>query len=390
MDVKEEAIKLHEKFQGKLEVHSKVPLNTKQDLTLAYTPGVAEPCLRIAKNKNDVYKYTFKGNMVAIVTNGTAVLGLGDIGPQAGLPVMEGKALLLKRFANVDAFPICLDTKDSKEIANIIQKISPGFGGINLEDIAAPYCVEIERILEKTLDIPLFHDDQHGTAVVTTAGILNALKLVKKTPQDIKVVIVGAGASGYAITRMLAPLGFKDILAVDIGGILYRGDESLNFVQQEIAQKTNIHNQKGTLSNALEGADLLIGVSVGNIVTQEMVRKMNKDSIIFATANPTPEIFPQDAKQAGAFIVGTGRSDFPNQINNVLAMPGIFRGTFDAKATRITEGMKLAASKALASLIDEKELTPDYIIPNVFDERVVPSVAKAVKDAAIKEKVIRI
>ena len=385
----QEALELHEKWKGKIEVISRVPVDNKHDLSVAYTPGVAEPCKYIHKNKAEVYKYTSKYNLVAIVTDGTAVLGLGDIGPEAALPVMEGKAVLFKEFGGVDAFPICLDSKDVDEIVSAVKLIAPTFGGINLEDISAPRCVLIENKLKEALDIPIFHDDQHGTAVVVLAGLINALKITGKKLEDIKVVLSGAGAAGSAIIKMLIGAGVKDILACSRRGILTADVEYENWLHNEIASYTNPERISGTLADALKGADVFIGVSAKGLVTEEMVRSMNEDAIVFAMANPDPEVEPQIAKRAGARIVGTGRSDHPNQINNVLAFPGIFRGALDARASDINTEMKLAAAYAIASLISDEELNEDYIIVPAFDERVGETVAKAVYEAAVESGVAR-
>ena len=379
MNYNELALKLHEEKQGKIEVVSKVPVNTKEDLSLAYTPGVAEPCRKIAKDKEEVYRYTNKGNMVAVVTDGTAVLGLGDIGPEAGMPVMEGKCVLFKEFGNVDAFPICLDTKDTNEIVETIVRIAPSFGGINLEDISAPRCFEIEKKLKERLSIPVFHDDQHGTAIVLLAALINALKVVHKEVEEIKVVISGAGAAGSAIGKLLMEYGVKHLMYVDKDGILNK-DTAKNEAQLELCKNTNLENLSGTIGDALVGADVFIGVSAPNIVKKEMVSKMNHDAIVFPMANPTPEIMPEEAFEGGACIVGTGRSDYPNQINNVLVFPGLFRGALDARAKEITEEMKMRAAMAIAELVSEEELKEDYIIPGVFDKRVATAVAKAVKE----------
>lgn len=389
MDIKEEAMEMHEQWRGKIEVISSVPLKDKKDLSLAYTPGVAEPCLEIAKDKNRVYDLTRKRNLVAVVTDGSAVLGLGDIGPEAAMPVMEGKCILFKHFGNVDAFPVCLDTKDTEKIIETVKLLAPTFGGINLEDIGAPRCFEIEERLKKELDIPVFHDDQHGTAIVVIAGVINALKLVDKKTEEVTVVVNGAGAAGSAITRMLINLGVKDILLCDRQGILYPGAPYNDSHKEEMAKITNINQKQGTLMDAMIGADVFIGVSAANTVTEEMVRAMNQDAIVFAMANPIPEIMPDLAKQAGARVVGTGRSDFPNQVNNVLAFPGIFRGALDVRAKEINEEMKLAAAKAIAELIDKEALTEEYIIPDVFDLRVADKIAQAVARAAIATKVNR-
>jgi malate dehydrogenase (oxaloacetate-decarboxylating) len=390
MNYFEESLKLHEKNAGKIEVKSKVKIETREDLSLAYTPGVAEPCRKIHENEENVYKYTSKGNLVAVVTDGTAVLGLGDIGPKAGLPVMEGKAILFKEFANIDAFPICLDTKNVDEIVKTVKLIAPGFGGINLEDIGAPRCFEVEERLKKELDIPVFHDDQHGTAIVVLAAIINALKVVNKKIEDIKVVINGAGAAGTAIAKLLLSSGVKKLIACDKVGILYRGIENVDDAKKELAKVTNPDNIKGTLADALVGADVFIGVSAPGIVNQDMVRAMNKDSILFAMANPTPEIMPDEAKAAGARVIGTGRSDFPNQVNNVLAFPGIFRGALDVRAKEINEAMKIAAAHAIASIIKDKDLNENNVIPQVLDRTVAANVAEAIKKAARASGVARI
>ncbi|MCX7917588.1 MAG: NAD-dependent malic enzyme [bacterium] len=382
-DLKKEALKLHKKVKGKLEIKPKVPLKTKSDLSLAYTPGVAIPCLEIKEDKNKVYEYTWKGNSVAIVTDGSAVLGLGNIGPYAALPVMEGKAILFKQFGEVDAIPVCLDTQEVEEIIDIVKKISPAFGGINLEDISAPRCFIIEKRLNEELDIPVFHDDQDGTAIVVLAGLINALKLVKKKIEDVKIVINGAGAAGIAITKMLYKVGARKILLCDREGIIYKGrKENMNFAKEEITEYL-LESKKGNLKDAMKGSDVFIGVSGPNLVTEEMVKSMNKYAIVFAMSNPIPEIMPDRAKKAGAYIVGTGRSDFPNQINNLLAFPGIFRGTFDAKAKKITEKMKISASYAIANYIPENKLSPSFIIPSALDKNVAKAVAKAVKESAI-------
>lgn len=376
----EKALKMHEEKQGKIEVVSKVKVNNKEDLALAYTPGVAEPCRKIAENKDLVYKYTSKQNLVAVVSDGSAVLGLGDIGPEASMPVMEGKALLFKEFANVDAFPICLDTKDTEEIIKTVKYLAPTFGGINLEDISSPRCFEIEERLKKELDIPVFHDDQHGTAIVVSAGVINGLKLVNKKFEDIKVVVNGPGAAGTAIIKMLINLNAKDIVVCDIDGILDINNPSLDDHKKQLAKMTNKNNIKGNLVDAIKDADVFIGVSAPNIVTKEMIESMNKDAIVFAMANPTPEIMPNIAKEGGARVIGTGRSDFANQINNVLAFPGIFKGVLRSRKKQITEEMKVASAYAIASIITDDELRDDYVIPDAFDERVVERVAKAVEE----------
>lgn len=381
MAYKEEALKFHEEKRGKLEVVPKVEVNNAHDLALAYTPGVAEPCKLIHEDSELQYKYTAKGNLIAVVTDGSAVLGLGNIGAKAGMPVMEGKSILFKKFGGVDAFPIMLDTQDVDEIVNTVKNIAPGFGGINLEDISAPRCFEIERKLDEMLDIPVFHDDQYGTAIVVTAALINACKLVKKDYADLKVVINGSGAAGIAIAYMMLNLGVKNILVCDSKGIIYRGNEKNNWIKAEIAEKTNPNNEEGTLKDAMVGADVFIGVSAPGVLTKDMVKTMNKDAIVFAMANPVPEIYPDEAKEAGAKIVGTGRSDFANQINNSLAFPGIFRGALDRRAKTITFDMKVAAAHAIADLVDDKDLTVDHIMPDMFDERVPKAVAKAVYHA---------
>lgn len=381
MAYKEEALKFHEEKRGKLEVVPKVEVNNAHDLALAYTPGVAEPCKLIHEDEELQYKYTAKGNLIAVVTDGSAVLGLGNIGAKAGMPVMEGKSILFKKFGNVDAFPIMLDTQDVDEIVNTVKNIAPGFGGINLEDISAPRCFEIERKLDEMLDIPVFHDDQYGTAIVVTAALINACKLLKKDYADLKVVINGSGAAGIAIAYMMLNLGVKNILVCDSKGIIYRGNEKNNWIKAEIAEKTNPDNQEGTLKDAMVGADVFIGVSAPGVLTKDMVKSMNKDAIVFAMANPVPEIYPDEAKEAGAKIVGTGRSDFANQINNSLAFPGIFRGALDRRAKTITFDMKVAAAHAIADLVSDEELTLDHIMPDMFDERVPKAVAKAVYNA---------
>ena len=389
MSILKEALELHVKWKGKIEVTSKVPVKTKYDMSTAYTPGVAEPCKEIYKNKDDVYKYTGKGNLVAIVTDGTAVLGLGDIGPEAALPVMEGKAVLFKAFAGVDAFPICIPSKDVEDIVQTVKMIEPGFGGINLEDISSPRCAEIERRLKEELDIPVFHDDQHGTAVVVVAGLINALKIVNKRFDNIKIAMSGAGAAGAAITKMLISMGVNNIVVCNSKGILARDEKYSNWVHQEIAEMTNQDIEKGTLADAMVDADVFIGVSVKDIVSKEMVEKMAENAIVLPMANPDPEILPEIAKEAGARVIGTGRSDFPNQINNVLAFPGIFRGALDAKASDINEEMKMAAAIAIAELITEEELNEEYIIVPAFDPRVGEAVAKRVFAAAVETGVAR-
>ena len=382
MDYNSLSLKMHEENKGKVEVISKVKIKDRDDLSTAYTPGVAEPCRKIRDNKADVYKYTCKGNMVAVVSDGTAVLGLGDIGPEAAIPVMEGKSILFKEFGNVDAFPICLDTKDVDEIVETVKRIAPVFGGINLEDISAPRCFEIERRLKEELDIPVFHDDQHGTAIAVSAGLINALKLVGKPFDQANVVINGAGSAGISICRLLLQLGIGNVVLVDKNGALCPGQDWMNPAQTEMAEITNKDRQTGALAEIMKGKDVFIGVSAPNIVTSDMVASMAKDPIVFAMANPTPEIMPEEAKKGGVRVMATGRSDYPNQINNVLVFPGIFRGALDAKATAITEEMKIAAAKAIASIVSDDELNEEYIIPGAFDERVARVVAKAVCDEA--------
>ena len=377
MDYPKESLRLHGEWRGKIEMVARVPVKTKDDLSLAYTPGVAQPCLEIQKDLSKSYELTRRWNMAAVITDGSAVLGLGDIGPEAGMPVMEGKCVLFKAFGDVDAFPICVKTKDVDEFVETVYNISGSFGGINLEDIAAPRCFEIERKLKEKCDIPIFHDDQHGTAVITLAGLTNALKVVGKKKEDVKVVTSGAGAAAIAITKLLLSAGFRDITMCDRKGAIYQGREGLNWIKTEMAEATNLSRKAGTLADMLVGADVFIGVSAPNTVTTEMVKTMNKDAIIFACANPTPEIFPDAAKAGGARVISTGRSDYPNQINNVLAFPGIFRGAFDVRASDINEEMKVAAAEALAGLVGD-ELSEDYIIPAAFDPRVGPAVAKAV------------
>lgn len=389
LSVKEKALKLHKDNQGKLEVISKVPVNTKEDLSLAYTPGVAEPCLKIKENYDDIYEYTSKGNIVAVVTNGTAVLGLGDIGAGAGLPVMEGKAVLFKTFAGVDAFPICLNSKNVDEIINTVKLMEPSFGGINLEDIKAPECFEIERRLKEEMNIPVFHDDQHGTAIVVLAAIINSLKVTKRNIADAKFVINGAGSAGISIAKLLMRAGAKHVTMVDRIGIIEESQEWMNDAQKEIAKVTNREHLTGTLAEAVKGADAFIGVSAPGVLTKEMVSTMAKDSIVFAMANPVPEIFPDEAKAGGALVAGTGRSDYPNQVNNLLAFPGIFRGALDVRATDINEEMKIAAAYGIAELIPESELTPDYVIPAATDRRISPVVASFVAKAAIDTGIAR-
>lgn len=390
MDIRQESLKKHYEWNGKIEVVSTVPINSSEDLALAYTPGVAEPCLEIQKDYNKSYELTRRNNLVAVITDGTAVLGLGDIGPEAGMPVMEGKCALFKAFGDVDAFPICVRSKSVDEIVNTVYMISGSFGGINLEDISAPRCFEIEKRLKEICDIPIFHDDQHGTAVIVAAGLLNALKIVGKKIEDIKVVMNGAGAAGIAIAKHLMNMGVKDVTMCDSKGIICKGDERLNPVKQEMAEITNLSRKTGSLADAMVDADVFLGISAAGCVTQDMVKTMAKDPIIFAMANPTPEIMPDLAKEAGAAVVGTGRSDFPNQINNVLAFPGIFRGALDCRASDINEEMKIAASYALASIVDDDKLSADYILPHAFDPRVGKAVAEAVKKAAVESGVARI
>ena len=379
MTLAEKALKLHEEWNGKLETVSKTPVKSREDLALAYTPGVAEPCKVIAQDKEAAYKYTMKANTVAVVSDGSAVLGLGNIGPYAAMPVMEGKAVLFKEFGGINAVPICLDTQDTEEIIKAVTYLAPGFGGINLEDISAPRCFEIEERLKATLDIPVFHDDQHGTAIVVLAGIINALKVVGKKKEDCKVVVNGAGSAGVAITRLLLTYGFPYIVMCDKVGIVSRDTEGLNWMQQKMTEVTNPKNETGSLADAMKGADIFVGVSAPGIVTEEMVASMNKDAILFAMANPVPEIMPDLAKKAGARVVGTGRSDFPNQFNNVVAFPGIFKGALEGRATQITEEMKLAAANAIASLVPEDELSDDNIMPEAFMPQVADAVAEAVK-----------
>ena len=390
MDYAKESLRLHGEWKGKIEVVATVPVASKEDLSLAYTPGVAQPCLEIQKDVNRSYDLTRRHNLCAVITDGTAVLGLGDIGPEAGMPVMEGKCVLFKSFGDVDAFPLCIKSKDVDEIVNTVYLISGSFGGVNLEDIAAPRCFEIERKLKEKCDIPIFHDDQHGTAVITLAGLTNALKVVGKKKEDVKVVTSGAGAAAISIVKLLLSAGYKNITMCDRKGAIYAGRDGLNWIKEEMAQVTNLEKKPGSLADQLVGADVFIGVSAPGTVTTEMVKTMNRDAIIFACANPTPEIFPEDAKAGGARVISTGRSDYPNQINNVLAFPGIFRGTFDVRASDINEEMKMAAAEALAGLISENELSEDYIIPKAFDPRVGPAVAKAVAEAARRTGVARI
>lgn len=388
--LREEALKMHKENRGKLGVYSKVQVNNGKDLSLAYSPGVAEPCIDIHEDEGKVYDYTIKGNLVAVVSNGTAVLGLGNIGPKAAMPVMEGKSLLFKSFANVDAFPICIDATETDKIVEIVKSLEPTFGGVNLEDIAAPQCFEIEDRLREICNIPIFHDDQHGTAIVTVAGLLNSLKLVDKKMENIRVVINGAGAAGVAIVKLLLRMGVKDVILCDSKGIIYENRPyGMNPFKDELAKITNKDQKQGELSKALVQADVFIGVSAPGVVTKEMVRSMNRDSIIFAMANPIPEIMPEEAKDAGAYVVGTGRSDFPNQVNNVLAFPGIFRGALDVQAKEINEEMKLAAVYAIAGLIEDNDLNPNYVIPDPFDPRVAAHVAAAVAKAAIETNAAR-
>ena len=390
MTLQEESLKLHEQWRGKIEVISKVPVKDKHDLSVAYTPGVAEPCLKISENVDLSYAYTRRWNLVAVVTDGTAVLGLGDIGPEAGMPVMEGKCVLFKSFADVDAFPLCIRSKDVDDIVNTVRLLAGSFGGINLEDISAPRCFEIEKRLKECCDIPIFHDDQHGTAVVTAAAMINAMKLTGRRLEEQECVISGVGAAGVAITRLLMRMGLRNVILCDTKGAIWEGREGLNPFKQEMARISNREMKKGSLQDVIKGADIFIGVSAPGIVTQDMVRSMNPNPLIFAMSNPVPEIMPDLAKEAGAAVVGTGRSDFPNQINNVLAFPGIFRGALDVRARDINDEMKIAAAYAIAGLISDDELTPDYIIPAPFDPRVAPAVAKAVAQAARDSGVARI
>ena len=390
MDFNELALKMHEENHGKISVISKVKVENRDDLSTAYTPGVAEPCRKIHANEDDVYRYTAKGNLIAVVSDGTAVLGLGDIGPKAAMPVMEGKSILFKTFAGIDAFPICLDTKNVDEIVNTVKYLAPTFGGINLEDISAPRCFEIESRLRKELDITVFHDDQHGTAIVVAAGLLNAIKLVGKKIEDVNIVINGAGSAGISIAKLLLQFGVGDIVLVDKAGALAKGQDWMNPAQIAMAECTNRNNQTGSLADIIKGKDIFIGVSGPNVLTAEMVSAMAKDAIVFAMANPTPEIMPEEAKKGGARVVATGRSDYPNQINNVLVFPGIFRGALDVRASDITERMKIAAAKAIASIITDDELSEEYIIPGAFDKRVVEVVAKAVADEARAENIAKL
>ena len=390
MDYAKESLRLHGEWKGKIEVVTTVPVKTKEDLSLAYTPGVAQPCLEISKDVNKSYDLTRRHNLCAVVTDGTAVLGLGDIGPEAGMPVMEGKCVLFKAFGDVDAFPLCVKSKDVDEIVNTVYMISGSFGGVNLEDISAPRCFEIERKLKEKCDIPIFHDDQHGTAIVTLAGLINALKVVGKKKEDVKIVTSGAGAAAISIVKLLLSYGFTNVIMTDRSGAIYAGRDGLNWIKEEMAQVTNLEKKAGKLADVIVGADVFIGVSAPGTLTTEMVKTMNKDAIVFACANPTPEIFPDDAKAGGAAVISTGRSDYPNPVNNVLAFPGIFRGTFDVRASDINEEMKMAAALAIANLISDEELNADYIIPAAFDERVGPAVAKAVAEAARASGVARI
>ncbi len=390
MDYANESLRLHGLWKGKIEVTATVPVATREDLSLAYTPGVAQPCLEIQKDVRRSYDLTRRHNLCAVITDGSAVLGLGDIGPEAGMPVMEGKCVLFKAFADVDAFPLCVKSKDVDEIVNTVYLISGSFGGVNLEDISAPRCFEIERKLKEKCDIPIFHDDQHGTAIVTLAGLTNALKVVGKRREDVRIVTSGAGAAAISIVKLLLSAGFRNIIMTDRQGAIYEGREGLNWIKEEMARQTNREKRKGSLKDVIAGADVFIGVSAPGLLTKDMVASMNRDAIVFACANPTPEIFPEDAKAGGARIVSTGRSDYPNQINNVLAFPGIFRGTFDVRASDINEEMKLAAAIALAGLIGEGELNEENIIPKAFDPRVGPAVAQAVAEAARRTGVARI
>ena len=390
MDYAKEALKLHREKQGKIEINSRVKVENETDLALAYTPGVAEPCLAIKDDINESYNLTRRGNLCAVITDGTAVLGLGDIGPEAGMPVMEGKCVLFKEFGGVDAFPLCIKTKDVDEFVETVVNISGSFGGINLEDISAPRCFEIEEKLKERCDIPIFHDDQHGTAVITLAGLINALKFVGKDIHDIKIVTSGAGAAGIAIIKLLMSMGLKNVIMTDRTGAIYKGREGLNPIKEEMAEITNANCEKGTLAEVIKGADVFIGVSAPGTLTKEMVQTMAKDAIIFACANPTPEIFPDEAKAGGAAVVSTGRSDFPNQVNNVLAFPGIFRGALDVRASEINDEMKVAAAYAIAGLVSDEELNADYILPAAFDSRVKDAVANAVAEAARKSGVARI
>lgn len=389
-DYKKLALDMHEEKKGKISVESKVKVENKDDLSIAYTPGVAQPCLEIHKNKDDVYKYTSKGNLVAVVSDGSAVLGLGDIGAEASIPVMEGKAILFKEFAGVDSFPICLKTNDVDEIVRTVKLLEPVFGGINLEDISSPRCFEIEEKLKKELDIPVFHDDQHGTAIILAAAIINSVKLIDKKIEDLEIVINGPGAAGMAIAKILLSMNVKNIVLCNLEGALHKDMESLNWAQRDMLPLTNKNKERGLLKDVIKGKDVFIGVSGPNALTKEMVKTMADKPVIMAMANPTPEIMPDEAKEGGAFIVGTGRSDFPNQINNVLAFPGVFRGALDVRASEINEEMKIAAAHAIANTISDDEISPDYILPDAFNKKVVENVAKAVKEAAIKTGVNRI
>lgn len=389
MDYCKEALKVHKELRGKLEVISKAPVKTKYALSIAYTPGVAEPCREIAKDKNKVYDYTMKSNYIAVISDGTAVLGLGDIGPEAAMPVMEGKSVLFREFAGVNAIPLCISTKDTEEIISLVSKLAPSFGGINLEDISAPRCFEIEKRLKAAMDIPVFHDDQHGTAIVVMAGLINSLKMTGRKFSELTAILSGAGAAGTSITKMLLAFGVKDVIICDSRGAIYQGRDGLNAEKEEMAKITNKGGKKGSLGDVISETDIFIGVSAPGVLTKEMVRKMNKDPFIFAMSNPDPEIMPEDAKAAGARVVGTGRSDFPNQINNVLAFPGIFRGALDVMARDINEEMKMAAAIAIAGILKDEEITADYVIPEPFDERVCPAVAAAVACAAVKSGVAR-
>lgn len=390
MTLKEKAMEAHSQWKGKIEVISRAPVATREDLTIAYSPGVAEPCLAIQKDVNLSYEYTRRWNMVAVVTDGTAVLGLGDIGPEAGMPVMEGKCVLFKAFGDVDAFPLCVRSKDVDEIVNVVRLLAGSFGGVNLEDISAPRCFEIEKKLKECCDIPIFHDDQHGTAIVTVTGMLNALKVVGKNIKDIEIVVNGAGASAIAVTKLLMAMGLEKVVLCDTKGAIYEGRNNLNPIKEEMAKVTNRTMKKGTLKEVIVGADVFIGLSAAGMLNKDMIRSMAKDPIIFAMANPTPEIMPEDALEAGAKVVGTGRSDYPNQVNNVLAFPGVFRGALDVRASDINDEMKIAAAMALADLIKPEELTPEYVIPAPFDPRVRTAVAEAVKKAARETGVARI
>lgn len=385
MTINEKALLLHEQWKGKLDVVSKVPVKTREDLALAYTPGVAEPCKVIAENEEEVYKYTIKGNTIAVVSDGSAVLGLGNIGAKAALPVMEGKAVLFKEFGGVNAVPVCLDTQDTEELIRTITALAPAFGGINLEDISAPRCFEIEERLKAMLDIPVFHDDQHGTAIVVLAGIINALRVVKKKKEDCRIVINGSGAAGIAVAKLLLRYGFPDVILCDRNGIISSRSPRLNWIKKEMLKTTNLEDKSGTLADALKGADIFIGVSAPGSVTPEMVASMNRDAVIFAMANPVPEIMPDEAKAAGARVVGTGRSDFPNQVNNVIVFPGVFKGALEGRAEQITEEMKLAAAEAVAGLITDEELNEDYILPEAFDDRLADTVSLAVKNCIVKK-----